>query len=74
MNYDISINFESYCLSLKLDIDYELENEYSYSDLLDIYNKVDDLNFKKIYYIIVGSLDKFMFVEFYKTREEKNVN
>nr|DAU90700.1 MAG TPA: hypothetical protein [Caudoviricetes sp.] len=74
MNYDISINFESYCVSLNLDIDYELENEYSYSDLLDIYNKVDDLNFKKIYYIIVGSLDKFMFVEFYKTREEKNVN
>jgi hypothetical protein len=74
MNYDISINFESYCVSLNLDIDYELENEYSYSDLLDIYNKVDDLNFKKIYYIIVGSLDKFVFVEFYKTREEKNVN
>ena len=74
MNYDISINFESYCVSLNLDIDYELENEYSYSDLLDIYNKVDDLNFKKIYYIIVGSLDKFMFIEFYKTREEKNVN
>ena len=74
MNYDISINFESYCVSLNLDIDYELENEYSYSDLLDIYNKVDDLNFKKIYYIIVGSLDKFMFVEFYKAREEKNVN
>ena len=74
MNYDISINFESYCVSLNLDIDYELENEYSYSDLLDIYSKVDDLNFKKIYYIIVGSLDKFVFVEFYKTREEKNVN
>lgn len=74
MNYDISINFENYCVSLNLDIDYELENEYSYSDLLDIYNKVDDLNFKKIYYIIVGSLDKFVFVEFYKTREEKNVN
>nr|DAV84076.1 MAG TPA: hypothetical protein [Caudoviricetes sp.] len=74
MNYDISINFESCCVSLNLDIDYELENEYSYSDLLDIYNKVDDLNFKKIYYIIVGSLDKFMFVEFYKVREEKNVN
>lgn len=74
MNYDISINFESYCVSLNLDIDYELKNEYSYSDLLDIYNKVDDLNFKKIYYIIVGSLDKFVFVEFYKTREEKNVN
>lgn len=74
MNYDISINFESYCVSLNLDIDYELENEYSYSDLLDIYNKADDLNFKKIYYIIVGSLDKFVFVEFYKTREEKNVN
>nr|DAS06751.1 MAG TPA: hypothetical protein [Caudoviricetes sp.] len=74
MNYNISINFESYCVSLNLDIDYELENEYSYSDLLDIYNKVDDLNFKKIYYIIVGSLDKFVFVEFYKTREEKNVN
>ena len=74
MNYDISINFESCCVNLNLDINYNLEKEYSYLDLLDIYNQVNDLNFKKIYYIIVGSLDKFVFVEFYKTREEKNVN
>ena len=71
MNYDISINFESCCVNLNLDINYNLEKEYSYLDLLDIYNQVNDLNFKKIYYIIVGSLDKFVFVEFYKTREGK---
>lgn len=69
MNYDISINFESCCINLNLDINYNLEKEYSYLDLLDIYNQVNDLNFKKIYYIIVVSLDKFMFVEFYKSKK-----
>ena len=69
MNYDILINFESCCINLNLDINYNLEKEYSYLDLLDIYNQVNDLNFKKIYYIIVGSLDKFMFVEFYKSKK-----